>query len=1072
MVSFRALLLAIALLSALPVCAQESIVINEFVSSNVDGRKDEDGDATDWIELHNPTAVAVDVEGWALSDDPADPTKFIFPPTVIEPDGYLLVYASGKDRRVQPRGFSTLVGEGARWRWLPGTVEPPATWADSTFDDSSWARGPSGFGFGDGDDRTVVQDDTVYVRLVFDLTAQQLAAVQTLYLHVDYDDGFVAYLNGAEVARENIGMVGERPAHDDFADGAVEAKLYQGSQLSAISLADAFGILTPGTNVLAIQVHNASAASSDLSLIPFLTVGLAEPIPALPQADPRLRIPDHLLHTDFKISAEGETLVLTDRLGTEVDRVETGRMWADLSRGRHRFDPGAFYWFQVPTPGRANGLNARPRITDPPTVTPDSGSYSGPVTVSMSHPEPGVVIRYTRDGSKPTQQSVRYNGPLTIDKPVSILRARAFDDREWPSRIETRTFLQGISRPLPIASVVADPVDLWDPETGIYTKGTNYFWLPPFFGANFWMDWEKPAHLDLLQPDGSLSLSQDFGLKIHGGWSRSFAQKSLRLLARTGYGESRFDYPVFGAEGLPSFRRLILRNAGTDWCKAHVRDALVQELLLGLDLDMMDFQPALVLLNGEYWGVQHLRERVDQYWCEDHHDADPDAVDILENFMEVKEGDAAAWRELDDFVQSHDLSNPADFAWIAERVDLAECANYHIAQVFMGNTDWPQNNIKYWRKREPGAKWRWILYDTDFALGDADGPDKDTLHRLVSGPIPDWSVRLFRGLLENDEFRFDFINRYADLLNTRFRPSVTSEVVDRVVNQIKPEMEEHQERWGYSYTYWQNEIQKIADYLLNRPIPCGQHIEREFQLAGHYSLGLDIQPPGAGKIELAVIAVDEAWNGKYYLGVPVRLRAVPSPGYAFAGWSDPTVSQTEEIQIDPPGAYSIAAKFVATGGGIVINEINYNAPASFDPGDWVELHNGSTALVDLSGWRFEDSANSWTLPLGTVLAPGQFLVLAEDLVEFQQHHPQVSAVLGDLGFGLSGSGEKLSLYDAAGTLLDTVDYDDKAPWPTGPDGGGPTLELYQPSLDNSLAASWRESLVQFGTPAAKNSVTP
>jgi hypothetical protein len=151
---------------------------------------------------------------------------------------------------------------------------------------------------------------------------------------------------------------------------------------------------------------------------------------------------------------------------------------------------------------------------------------------------------------------------------------------------------------------------------------------------------------------------------------------------------------------------------------------------------------------------------------------------------------------------------------------------------------------------------------------------------------------------------------------------------------------------------------------------------------------------------------------------------------------------------------------------MVIQEINYNSSAGFDPGDWVELYNNGAAAVDLSGWSFEDSGSSWIIPAGTIVPVGGYLVLAQDLNQFTAVYGGSTGAIGDLGFGFSGSGELLSLRDGGGVLIDEVEYDDVAPWPTAPDGTGPTLELIDPNLDNNDGANWQASVAIGGSPGS------
>lgn len=1062
------------LLPLLASAAPAQVVLNEVVASNVDGLQDEDGDAPDWIELHNLTGNPVDLSGWGLTDDPASPRRWTFPPAVIGPRGYLMVLASGKDRRVFVNERRTLVGEGALWRWLAPAGPPPPDWNQPGFDDSAWPAGPSGFGFGDGDDATRVVAPTFYLRHAFDLPGPLPPEAVALYLHVDCDDGFVAWLNGVEVARENLGTPGEPVSWRQRAPADREARLFRGGLLDPHQIPAFRTLLRPGRNILAIEVHDHRNVPEDASAIPFLTLGLVQPFPDT-RVPSGLRFPRHMLHANFRLDAAGETLVLTDSAGRTVDVLAFGPLGVDWSQGRHPFGGGQTVWFREPTPGRENALDGRPGFAPPVVGSLPGGWYPGPVTVDLSCSDPHATIRYSLDGSEPTPAHPAYGGPLLLDRPVNVLRARAFRKGLWPGPILTATWILDQPPTLPVFSLVTDPANLWSPERGIYVKGNDYLPFPPYFGANFWQDWERPVHVEYWLPDGSPALDMDAGMKIHGGWSRSFPQKSLRLIARGGYGAESFAWPLFADLPFPDYKRLVLRNAGNDWCVAHLRDSLIHRLAGGSGVDLMAWQPTLVLLNGEYWGIHNLREHQDPFYLAQHHGVDPDAVDLLELNSEVIAGSAAGYQELQDFVGSHDLADPAAYAQVEAMMDTWEYAAYCVLEVFVGNTDWPQNNVKYWRPQAPGGRWRWLLYDTDFGLGGERSYSVPTLGRLLHGDLPAWSVNLFRGLIVNPEFRRMFLDIYADWLNSRFRPAATLPVLTEAARTFDPEIDAHMRRWGFDRQRWEDAMGVVREFLQKRPLVARDHVLQEFGLPGTWELRLAIQPPGAGRIHLEALTVDGPFAGEYFRTVPVRLRAEALPGWRFRRWSDPNLPADPVVEVDPPsGDVDLVAIFAPADNGVVLNEIHYHSAPGFDPGDWVELHNATDRDLDLSGWVFKDGddLHAFVLPAGTVIPPRGFLVLCEDLAAFQALFPGTGPALGDLGFGFSGDGETLRLFDPALRLVDQVPYDDAPPWPPEPDGGGPTLELYQPWLDNAQAASWRASAAPHGTPGARNSVTP
>ncbi len=1045
---------------------QGQVVINEYMSSNIDGLRDDDQEASDWIELYNPGASAIELTGWGISDDPNDSFQWVFPASAIGPGEFLVLHASGRDKRSFVNERTTVVGFGDDWRYLPGTAPPPAAWRESAFDDSSWALGPSGFGRGDGDDQTVLAEDTIYLRQTFVLSAQEIAELSTLNVHIDFDDGYIAYLNGEEIDRRNMGERFSNPPFDEGAAAQHEAQLYQQNWISGTRLDDLDQWLQPGENVLAIQVHNHPSGLDDLSLNPFLTFGrfTANPSNSVP---PGLLFEDPILHANFKLASAGETITLTDRSGVLVDQVDTGLMYANLSRGRHPAGvPGQHYFFFA-TPGSANTDKAETSFSDPVNITPGPGYYATAVTVTMDHPQPGAVIRYTLDGSEPVLNSPKYNGPFSVPGPVGVIRARAFEAGRWPSFPATRTYVVGVRSEITVFSLVTDPPNLWDFNTGIYVKGPDALPFWPWLGANFYKAWERPVHMEMIEPDGSVPLQMDAGIMIHGGASRSFAQKSLRILARGGYGPEDMQSRMFIDRGSDSFKRIILRNGGTDWGNAILRDGLANTIAGDLDLETTHFRPAMVLLNGAYWGIQNLRNRQDKFYLEDKFGVDPDDLDILELNSDVVEGDRDHYDRMLQFIRDNPVSNPANYAHVQTLMDTDNFATYNAVEIFFANTDWPQNNIRYWRERTPEGRWRWILYDLDNGIGSNGSLTHNTLRMAMSGS--GWQTFLFRSLMRNQEFAVGFINRYADLLNTTFLSSRTLPILQELGFGMNPEIDRHFARWSGNRIGWQNNLQDVGEFLGKRLAHARSHVEQEFQLAGQYRLDLGVEPIGAGSVSLTAIDVSDPFTGRYFLGVPVTVTAVPAEGYAFDSWSDPTLPNNEQVVIDPAADYALAARFVQTGPAAILHEVNYRSADDFDPRDWVEIHNNSDQILDLSGWQLQDEGNVFVVPQGASVAPRGFLVLCQDLNDFRALFPGVTNAIGDLGFGLSGSGERVSLLDASGQLRDQMEYRDQPPWPIPASGQGPTLELHQPGLDNANPRNWRASTAAHGTPGAGNS---
>ncbi len=257
------------------VCALHSqVMINEVCSRNATILTDFDKDHPDWIELLNKGNEIVNLENWHLSDDINQPDKWIFPEILLPPDSHLVVFASDKNRKAIVDHWETVIYADEIWKyWMPDS-EPDSAWKDLDFDDPDWLEGPGGFGRGDGDDNTVLPDTvaTVYLRKIFNIPDTSI--ISFVLLHVDYDDAFVAYLNGVEIARTNIGWPGKIQQWDDFSYDVHKAKMYQGllPDEFSIDMGVFRSIVEQGENVLAIQALNAWNNHGNFSIIPFLII--------------------------------------------------------------------------------------------------------------------------------------------------------------------------------------------------------------------------------------------------------------------------------------------------------------------------------------------------------------------------------------------------------------------------------------------------------------------------------------------------------------------------------------------------------------------------------------------------------------------------------------------------------------------------------------------------------------------------------------------------------------------------------------------------------------------------------
>jgi hypothetical protein len=265
---------------------------------------------------------------------------------------------------------------------------------------------------------------------------------------------------------------------------------------------------------------------------------------------------------------------------------------------------------------------------------------------------------------------------------------------------------------------------------GIYVRGSQYVNSSPgrpwhSSPANYKESWERPIHTAFYGTDGEQWFSQNAGVRIHGGATRALAQKTLRLYARGDYGDGSFSHPIFEDEPHKSYKRLLLRNSGNDWNLTLFRDALSQGVSRHMLCDTMAYRPAVMFLNGEYWGIHNIRERYDKYYLENTYDVDPDNLDLRDGST-MEKGTVRITTRCQASSTNNDMANASNFAYVETQMDTDQFMDYFIAEIFARNTDWPGNNIACWRLRVPyspdlpyghDGRWRWLMFDVEHGFG-------------------------------------------------------------------------------------------------------------------------------------------------------------------------------------------------------------------------------------------------------------------------------------------------------------------------------------------------------------------
>ncbi|TVR75840.1 MAG: T9SS C-terminal target domain-containing protein [Chitinophagaceae bacterium] len=675
-------------------------------------------------------------------------------------------------------------------------------------------------------------------------------------------------------------------------------------------------------------------------------------------------------HTNFRLTISGDFVILTAPDGiTVIDSILFGHVPTDISYGRYQ--DSLWRYFQDPTPLAYNNTQAYSGILDPAELSHESGFYNSDFQLTITHPTPGVTLRYTLDGNRPDSLEAIYTNPIQINNrslepniysmiPTNnwshygewgwyepdglvakgtIVRIKASHPDMISSDKEASFFIfpEKESRySFPVISIITDGKNLFDDDYGIYVPGSNsVLWNQSTKNyAQRGIEWERPGIMHFFSENGDFEFGQGVGLRIHGGWSRNLPQKSLRLYARNLYGQQNFEYPLFPDLPYSSYKRFILRNSGNDWRSTMFRDALVQSIVAQFNMDIQAYRPTITFINGEYWGIHNIRERYDKHYFERVYGVDPENIDFLENNSVVKEGDNLHYSNLINYLNNNDISNNSVYKSINTLMDIDNFIDYNSTQIFFGNVDWPNNNVKFWRYRVPydstsivperDGRFRWILFDVDFSFGyyDPNGIYKNMIEWATSKQYP-WATLIMRRLLENEQFKIDFINRMADHMNSVFRYQHLSSKIDTFKELVQPEIKEHFKRWGQPQTIadWEQNIDSMLVFSEKRPNVHRQHIQDHFDIQKTLKVQLDVSDESHGYIKINSLNINEntagidknpyPWEGIYFHKIPIKITAIPIQNYKFSHWEiNGYKFYDRKIELDMLNDFQAVAYFV------------------------------------------------------------------------------------------------------------------------------------------------------------------
>ncbi len=782
--------------------SEGAIRINEVMADARTGLYDEDGDLSDWIELYNTTDKDLSLGNFALSDKESSPVKWRFPQDAVIPaHGYYLVFCSGKDRllaagKIPHTSFrlsaerETVILSDSRGRLIDRAL------IDNLPADASLGRDENG-------NWKVFQTSTPGMQNNGAGAAQadkNMRAANTTGIYI------------SEVMSSGDG-------------GSDWVELYNFSAQS-VSL-EGYGISDDMGRPRKWQFPAGASIHPGEYKIVYLDG-------ANNQANG--------YHANFRLlRAGGEVMSFSDPDGHVLDKISLPPVPAHVSYGRSSGQDGFFY-FDAPTMGSANGKGFLDFARTPSFLT-KGGLYSEPVSVSINVPE-GATVRYSLDGSIPTLRHPVYDGsPIALGKTTPI-RARAFQNDLLPSEVITQTYFVNVQNDLPIVSLVADPDELWNGTDGMLAAGgTLDKSVFPYKLTNGSSPayrtlgkQPRPGFVEYYMLDGTQVLSQGMEFGLQGQYSLDMPQKTFKVRAKSEQGKPTFEASLFESRPYAEYKSFVLRNSGNDNVWTRVNDAYQSMLIDKLDTTVIHqaVNPVAVYLNGQYWGHYNMRERVDEYFVAQHEGLPLDkagGMDILEASGTVVYGSNKEYKDL--IAKAKTLSpgtKAEDLKYITDRVDVDNYFDYMALEWFFGNSD--AGNIRFYKLKGEGNKWRWIFYDSDYGMFNS--AYNSPVSYMDPNGAGDQNVNntLIRKLLENKEMREKFLKRLGTVFQT-FTTEAMLDTFNGLVAKIEPEMMQHFSRWAEhneksinadspltaegAMHYWKSRLNRSRNVIKKRP---------------------------------------------------------------------------------------------------------------------------------------------------------------------------------------------------------------------------------------------------------------
>lgn len=770
--------------------SESPLRINEIMADNITYIPDEDGDYCDWIEIYNNSDEAINLNGYGLSDNDSDRRKWVFPNVTIGPRSYLIVYASGKDRKPTD-------GQNLHTNFSLNAEGEPVILTNSQGQIVDYVSYEN------------LKADISYSRRSDETFTNQLSASpgqpNTREGAAAVDDQYIAE-NSIKLYISKVMASPRQPEDNKSSDEWVE--LYNASD-KRIDLTD-YGLSNDPTHPRKWQFPSGAYIAPGT----YMKVALS----SLDKSDVSLQ----QFHTNFGLNLSGEQeLTVCTPDGGIIDRAPLINQRASVAYGRVEGKSG-FFFLPGAKAGKAyDGEVYEDWVKEVEFLT-EGGLYEAGSTVTVEIIAPaGAVVRYTTDCREPAAGSDLYTGPITVDS-TTVVRARAFIDGQIPSFTATQTYFIGVEHTMPVVSLVTAPENLYSEDRGIMIKGPNAYKASPHGsknrGANFWMDWERAANVEIYDGNDTMLSSQGMGVSLQGAYSRVQRQKAFIVTARNAYGGGN----TFGSKLLPNrayteYQAFVLRGSGQDGDKTRMRDSLLTTLAEGTGVLYQDTRLVIVYINGEYYGHMNIRERINLHWIAQQSGwTDTSAIDYVKANTDARNGSNDSFADMLEWLKKNGCASSENLARVAEVVDIDNYLSYIAIELYVGNTD-TLNVRRYRNAKEGDGKWRWILFDLDWAMYTDTNSFQRWLNPAGMGNGMRTDNTLFVELMKNDGMRDKFLHLLGDLMATNFdKDSLLQKIEDRT-EQLLPEMPAHQEKFGYTMDRWDEHLRKFKSYVEERP---------------------------------------------------------------------------------------------------------------------------------------------------------------------------------------------------------------------------------------------------------------